>query len=669
VRRALAGAGIGLAAAVIALVAGATDFVSRVEDTTYDIRVRRTAKPVSPASPIVIVDINESSKNRLEPMFGRWPWPRLVHAAAIDYLKASGAKAIVYDVIFSDHDSHGEFTLNGQTVTGERSDQALIESVRAAGNVILAADPSSEGLADSTADDGARVMPGTVFAPGDGFQERAFLQMPYRELASASAGLGHTLLIKEQDGSARRMLPFITNHGVALPSLGVAAVLTAQHVPVDDVRLDGNALRIGATRIPLLATSAPPGEGQTTPQQSRQVLLRFPKASPAPDGGSTMFATYPFFDVLVSGDQQADGKQPAIPPSAFKDKIVFIGLRTANTNEHFATPVGGAGSFGVDLHATLADNILSGEFMRRSSAITDGALILFAGLATGLIATMLPVLWGITAALVLIAALAIALALAVGQGVWIATAQPMGAAGLALFGGVAWQYFVEERAKREVRSLFGRYVSNDVIAQLIADPSLAQLGGHSRDMTVLFSDIRGFTAGSENATPEAIVAQLNEYFSAMVAVLFRHHGTLDKFVGDMVMGLFGAPLDDPKHADHAVATALEMIQELERLNVKWRSEGRTPLGIGIGINSGPMIAGNIGAPNAMSYTVIGDTVNLGNRIESANKELGTQILISEATLSRLTIPVKTRQIGEIKVKGREKAVMLYELLQTESTNA
>jgi adenylate cyclase len=253
----------------------------------------------------------------------------------------------------------------------------------------------------------------------------------------------------------------------------------------------------------------------------------------------------------------------------------------------------------------------------------------------------------------------------VGQGIWIAAAQPIGAAALALFGGVAWQYFVEERAKREVRNLFGRYVSNDVISQLIADPSLAQLGGHTRDMSVLFSDIRGFTAASENATPEAVVAQLNEYFSAMVGVLFRHHGTLDKFVGDMVMALFGAPLDDPKHADHAVATALEMIRELDRLNDKWRAEGRATLGIGIGINSGPMIAGNIGAPNAMSYTVIGDTVNLGNRIESANKELGTQILISEATLSRLTIPVKTRQIGEIKVKGRAQAVMLHELLQAE----
>jgi adenylate cyclase len=151
----------------------------------------------------------------------------------------------------------------------------------------------------------------------------------------------------------------------------------------------------------------------------------------------------------------------------------------------------------------------------------------------------------------------------------------------------------------------------------------------SAGTTVLFSDIRGFTTASERATPEAVVAQLNEYFGAMVEVLFRHQGTLDKFVGDMVMGLFGAPLPDDRHADHAVAAAIDMTQTLDRLNEKWRSEGKPELNIGIGINSGDMIAGNIGSEAIMSYTVIGDAVNLGSRLESLNKEHGTRILVSE----------------------------------------
>jgi len=145
-------------------------------------------------------------------------------------------------------------------------------------------------------------------------------------------------------------------------------------------------------------------------------------------------------------------------------------------------------------------------------------------------------------------------------------------------------------------------------------------------------------------------------------VLFRHQGTLDKFVGDMVMGLFGAPLDDPHHADHAVAAALEMSRELARLNEGWRASGQPVLDIGIGINSGEMIAGNIGSTAIMSYTVIGDAVNLGSRLESLNKDYRTHILISEATRARLTIDVRTRPIGEVTVKGRQQPVLVHEVL-------
>ncbi len=246
-------------------------------------------------------------------------------------------------------------------------------------------------------------------------------------------------------------------------------------------------------------------------------------------------------------------------------------------------------------------------------------------------------------------------------GVWIAAIAPGMAAVLGVFGGVAWQYFVEGREKREVKRLFGRYVSKDVIAQLMDDPDRAALGGERRAMSVLFSDIRNFTTATEQGTPEGVVAQLNEYFGAMVEVLFRHQGTLDKFVGDMVMGLFGAPLPDDRHADHAVLAALDMMDALKGLNERWRAEGRPAVDIGIGINSGEMIAGNIGSEAIMSYTVIGDAVNLGSRLESLNKQYGTHILISAATRAALTVAVDTRPIGEVTVKGRSEATMVYEV--------
>jgi adenylate cyclase len=228
---------------------------------------------------------------------------------------------------------------------------------------------------------------------------------------------------------------------------------------------------------------------------------------------------------------------------------------------------------------------------------------------------------------------------------------------------VAYQYFIEGREKRKVKRLFGQYVSKDVYEQLVAHPELARLGGQRREMTVLFSDIRGFTSVTEQGRAEDIVAMLNEYFTQMVAVVFRHRGTVDKFVGDMVMALFGAPLDDPDHADHAVQAALDMVEELGRLNARWAAEGRpAQLDIGIGVNTGPMIAGNIGSDAIMSYTVIGDAVNFGSRLESLNKHYGTRILISDATRQQLRGEYTVRPLGEVVVKGKSEAVSIFELV-------
>jgi adenylate cyclase len=237
--------------------------------------------------------------------------------------------------------------------------------------------------------------------------------------------------------------------------------------------------------------------------------------------------------------------------------------------------------------------------------------------------------------------------------------QPILASAFALFGGVAYQYFFEGREKRRMKKLFGQYVSKDVYDQLVANPSLARLGGQRREMTVLFSDIRGFTTVSERGQPEEIVHMLNQYFTRMVDLVFLHKGTVDKFVGDMVMALFGAPLDDPRHADHAVEAALDMIDELHSLNAAWETVGRPPLDIGIGINTGPMIAGNIGSEQIMSYTVIGDAVNLGSRLESLNKQYGTRIIISDRTRAQLTGPYVLKPLGDVVVKGKSEPVAIF----------
>jgi adenylate cyclase len=305
--------------------------------------------------------------------------------------------------------------------------------------------------------------------------------------------------------------------------------------------------------------------------------------------------------------------------------------------------------------------VLSHLFIRPASGGALVAAALLGAVLTGLMSAALPFAAAAGGAAAL-AALWTGFSLyAFDRGLWLAMAQPVLAVSVALFAGTAYRYFVEDAERRKVSRLFSRYVSRDVYKQLLEDPGRAELGGARREMSVLFSDIRGFTAVTERGDPEALVAQLNEYFSRMVRIVFEHGGTVDKFVGDMVMALFAAPVDDPEHAEHAVAAAVDMVRELGELNRKWMAEGRPALDLGIGINSGEMIAGNIGSSAIMSYTVIGDNVNLGARLESLNKEYRTRVIISDATRARLKGSYDLRPLGDVVVKGKTRPVAIYEV--------
>ena len=382
---------------------------------------------------------------------------------------------------------------------------------------------------------------------------------------------------------------------------------------------------------------------------------------PALVNGQRPYKTYEARHLFNSEDPPAEREKPIVDPAEFKDKIVFIGTSAAALSDVFQTPFGKATMPGIQLHASMADSVLSNRFIRRAEPASQLGVTVLAAVAVGVATAMLPFTAAALAALAAIGAWSWVSLVLFRGGLWIDLVQPVAAIAVALFGGTAYRYFVEDREKRKMRHLFGRYVAKDVCEQLIANPNLAELGGKRREMTVLFSDIRGFTTVTEKGDPEALVAQLNEYFSRMVDVVFRHHGTIDKFVGDMVMALFGAPLDDEAHADHAAAAACDMVKELGELNRKWAAEGRAQLDIGVGINSGDMIAGNIGSSSIMSYTVIGDNVNLGARLESLNKEYGTRIIISDATRARLKGAYDIRPLGDVVVKGKTRPVAIFEL--------
>jgi adenylate cyclase len=629
--------------------------LTMIELKTYDWRLRKTARPEQARKDLVLVEIDEYSLRNLQRPAGRWPWPRAVHSMLLDYLARAPARVIAYDVNFAEADTRRGFDFGDGTWSGAESDQALIESVRKAGNVILLADATyeaSEGASRALPDNAIRLS-------GPGILERRVIFPPFEALARAGSAFGHNLFVLDPDGPIRHSVPFVRSGARVMPSLGVAAALRAARIDPAKVSLDGTTLRLGDREMPLDSRRVRTATGAN---EYLWGLINFRGPALLEDLKHRTYPRYSFYDLEYSEEQILAGQKPSIDPAVFRDKIVFVGVTAAGLFDVFETPFSGGKMPGIQVHAAVADDILSNRFIRPASGRVRLTMAIGCALAAGMVAALLPAWYAAGLSLVLCAGTAWICTTMFASGLWINLTLPLSSVGVALFGGVSYQYFVEGREKRQVKRLFGRYVSRDIYDQLVANPALAQLGGQRREMTVLFSDIRGFTTVSEAGEPEEIVSLLNVYFTRMVDIVFRHRGTVDKFVGDMVMALFGAPLDDPDHADHAVQAALEMIEALRQLNADWQAQGHPALDIGIGINSGPMIAGNIGSEAIMSYTVIGDAVNLGSRLESLNKQYGTHVIISEATRARLKQPVALRPLGEVVVKGKTRAVPIFEVV-------
>jgi adenylate cyclase len=659
----LAGLLIGAAAWLLAAVIGRTEFLKTIELKTYDQRMRATARPASARKDIVLVEISESSIRRLADakLAGRWPWPRAVHATVIDFIARGGARAIAIDVLFLEQDTREGFMYGNDRWSGDQSDSELVRAVRAAGNVILLADAI---LADERVVEAQPSWPGMLgFGPEDGpwqTEPRPTLTPPFPRLASGAASVGHNYMSFDPDGPWRRWAPFVQSQGRVSPSLGLAAVMVAENIKPEELKINEHDIVVRDRHVPILRERVA-AFGDGVGEETVRALINFRGPAFLEDGRSRPYLTYSFDEVMYAAEEQIGGLTPGLDPSVFRDKIVFIGVTAAGLGDVFQTPFERGRMPGIQVHANTADDLLSGRFMRPASNRSRLLLTAMAAFVAAFLFAALPLRWALLGATLLVSIYAVISLRVFSNGLWIATAQPAVALALAAFGGVGYQYFIEGREKRKVRGLFGRYVSRDVFQQLMTDPSLAELGGKRREMTVLFSDIRGFTAHSEKSQAEDIVATLNEYFSRMVEIVFKHQGTLDKFVGDMVMALFGAPLNDPAHADHAVDAAIEMVAELKAMNARWAAAGKPPLDIGIGINTGDMIAGNIGSRAIMSYTVIGDAVNLGSRLESLNKEYGTRIIISDATRARLTKPHSIRPLGDVVVKGKTRPVAIFEV--------
>jgi len=644
-RRLARGLAVGAAAAAAVLVLGQTRLMRSAELKTFEERTRAFADPAKASPEIVIAAIDDRSLNELAPTQGRWPWPRAVHAAALDYLvKYSGAKLVVYDVLFSDPDRNAG-----------GGDAELAAAMAENGHAVLPVALSDGGSDDRVvvgAETGESALPRFALpvraAPR--LHDFGAAVTPLPALAAAAAGVGSIALNADADeGVVHREQLLWKHRGRTYPSLAFQAARLV------DPRRYGGPVTAGART--LRAGTA------TVPLDGGEMLLRW--RGRLFEGRRQTYPVYSYSRVLLSYEDVYQGRPPTIPPEAFRGKVVLVAVTAAGAGEvdDLRETLLGPQP-GVIIHATALDNLLRGDFLRRAPGWANAGMVVATALAAAAAATLVVSAAGGTLAALLVVLLAAAAAVAAfASGVWLDAAAPALAGVLAYSGAQAANYVTEGRAKRRVRGLMSRYVNPEIVRRLADEDHDLMLGGQRVPLTILFSDIRGFTSLSEKLPAEGVVAMLNEYLGAMTEIVFDHGGTLDKFIGDAVMALWGAPLPAPDHARRAADCALAMMAELERMNARWAAAGDSAdLRIGIGINSGEAVVGNIGSlKHKLEYTAIGDAVNLASRLESLNKDMGTTIIISEATRSALGEGYDTAPLREVNVKGKEQAVLVHEL--------
>jgi adenylate cyclase len=627
-RSLLRGAALGaLCALLVAAVSRLDSTFLGAEWLLGDSFTRILARRRPPDHRIVIVAVSDESTRLLDAAgFGRWPYSREVWASAIRELRHAGARTIAVDLTLSD--------ANASDPAGDR---ALAAALDGAPVVLGVQTTAKAGSAGPFAGKLWRITPQPKTTWG---------VIPPNEAFRAAAGIGTLRIVPSERSGAVHDYPIAdaagnSKGGAFVPSLALEAARMYEGAPRQG-RFTSDAFLFGKHVIP-----------------SREGRFAIQWHSAGKKSGLQ-------YDViglehLVAFEAGALPEKRAWFESQLRGRIVLIAATAAGTFDLRSTPLSPIAA-GVEIHANALDDILNDRFHRDAALPLQLALLIASAALFGALVNATRAQWasGLLAILFLILWLGIGFG-ALASGLVVRTVAGLTSIALT-FVVITVVKFVEEQQQTVLlRTTFGRYVSPQILEHILAHPEKVHLGGERRDLTILFSDIRGFTSISEASEPEQVVEMLNEYLTKMVEILLAHGGTLDKFIGDAVMGFWNAPAADPDHARHAVRCAIAMIEETARLRERWEREGKAAIRIGIGINTGDAVAGNIGAEQVWSYTVIGDAVNLASRLESKNKDYSTEIIISELTLARIGDEFETVYLDDVKVKGKEKAVKIYEV--------
>jgi adenylate cyclase len=609
----------------------------------------------APSNDIVIVAI---SKEDFENGAPRWPWPRSLIARLIDQISELQPSVIAIDILYNEETST-ETLFTASLLDELHVPRACIYKVFSAKKCIYQGpdgnfnhdpyDPGQPGIAQIAAGlDAARaqdrelasavkgaigqgvdvVLATDLISNGNMFG----VTRPYQELATAGGNtVGLVGVRPDRDGVLRMYLTYGLDQDEQFV-YGLAPVAASKFKGVELPERPYDASFAGDFRSEV---------------SNSQLLVNF-------KGPSGTYSTITALDVLA-GEDALSGQ--------LKDKIVFIGVTDPTAGDLHPTPFSGEeGLAGVEFQAVAADTLLSQSFIRNAPRYQEMLMLVLFGLGAISLGRFVRPVVGLVGLV----------ALGVGViGIWFfffveqSYLLPVASSLVVVLSGytlaVIDRVGVEALDKQQARSMLSRYLHPGVVKELLKSPVAAQLGGKRSEITVLFSDIRGFTTLSEKLDPEEVVGLLNEYLAEMTDIIFSYDGTVDKFEGDAILAFFGAPQPCEDQAERAVKTALEMREHLAGLGDKWMDRTHSPLRIGIGINTGQAMCGNIGSGRRMEYTVIGDTVNLASRLQDLTKEYQVPILISGATQERVQHMCETHSLGSIQVRGREQSVDIFEV--------
>ena len=642
------GLGIGILVALIRL--WDPGFIQSVDHLTTDYRFQQRYDRLDAGgelwdakklSNVVILEIGQDDMKSLPESF---PFPRSYYAHLIENLERCGVRAIGLDVTF-------------ESKRDSASDAVFDSVLNKYDNIVLAAKYEEDT-------GGGKYRLSTV--------ERSYRNIFYQP--GRRVGIVN-IAGKDRDDVARRYLPMATEGNFVTPTFSFAVlnfVFGLNDTAIVEFREKGFAL--GDRLIPRY--------------DERSFLLNY-------YGPSKTFRYVKFTEVVddstfktkdeLEYGADIDQFDSDVELQAFlKDKIVLIGSTMPEERDYHSIPLLNpdetTSMHGVEIHATAIQNILDQKYIQRADAMLEFALIIVLALVVTLIVMPLRTIKiryvivlefasVIIVALFIFGVFEIAVRSFTNNSTLVNIIYPSLAVILAYVGAAVYQYLVERQQKALIKNVFSKYISSAVVNELVANPEKAKLGGDRRELTVFFSDIAGFTTISEqfHTRPEGLVELLNEYLDEMTGIVLKHEGTLDKYEGDAIMAFWGAPIAQKDHALRTCLASLDMQKRLAVMRPKWKKGGRPALEVRIGINTGVMIVGNMGGKDRFDYTVIGDSVNLASRLEGANKQYGSNIMISDFTYQHVKGLVIVRELDLIQVKGKTDPVKVWELLGTSDT--